>query len=89
MTDKLSKYENDEISDELLIFLRRNFNVTEYTPSFTSEPLKMIDFYGKSYILKGNKKFLVNKIYNITTERFDIEEKVARRTIKKFLDAIS
>ena len=89
MSDKLSKYENDEISNELSIFLRRNFNVTEHSPSFSTEPFKMIEIFGKSYLMKGNKKFLVTKIYNLVSDRFDLEEKVARRTIKRFLDGFS
>lgn len=89
MNDKLSKYENDNISDELLIYLRRNFNVSEHSPSFSKEPFKMIEINGKSYLLQGNKKFLVTKIYNMVSDKYDIEEKVARRTIKMFLDAFS
>lgn len=89
MNDKLSKYENDNISDELLIYLRRNFNVSEHSPSFSKEPFKMIEINGKSYLLQGNKKFLVTKIYNMVSDKYEIEEKVARRTIKMFLDAFS
>lgn len=89
MNDKLTKYENDDISEELLIYLRRNFNIVEHSLSFLQEPLKMIEINGKSYFLQGNKKFLVTKLYNMVTEKFDIEEKIARRTIKMFLDGFS
>ncbi len=89
MNDSLKKYEGDDISDELLIYLRRNFHTVEHQLSFMDKTMKMILIDGKSYFLDRNKKFLVNKLYNITSDKFDITEKVARRTIKKFLDGIS
>ena len=89
MSDSLKKYEGDETSEELLIYLRRNFITVEHKLSFMDKIMKMIIIDGKSYFLDKNKKFLVNKLYIITSDKFNITEKVARRTIKKFLDGIS
>jgi len=89
MNDSLKKYEGDETSEELLIYLRRNFITVEHKLSFMDKIMKMIIIDGKSYFLDKNKKFLVNKLYIITSDKFNITEKVARRTIKKFLDGIS
>jgi len=89
MNDSLKKYEGDETSEELLIYLRRNFITVEHKLSFMDKIMKMIIIDGKSYFLDKNKKFLVNKLYSITSDKFNITEKVARRTIKKFLDGIS
>lgn len=89
MNDSLKKYEGDEISDELLIYLRRNFITVEHQLSFMDKPMKMIIIHGKSYFLDRNKKNLVNKLYNEISDKFEITEKIARRTIKKFLDGVS
>jgi hypothetical protein len=43
----------------------------------------------KAHIVEKNKKYLVSKIYNFISEDFpDYDEKIVRRTIKKFLDLI-
>jgi spore coat polysaccharide biosynthesis predicted glycosyltransferase SpsG len=43
----------------------------------------------KAHIVEKNKKYLVGKIYNFISEDFpDYDEKIVRRTIKKFLDLI-
>lgn len=89
MNDKLSKYNDEDISNELLIYLRRNFRVYEENLPFDDKKIKFISIFGKSYILQGNKKFLVSRIYNVLKDDFLLEEKIFRRTIKKFLDGVS
>ena len=43
----------------------------------------------KTHIVERNKKYLVGKIYNFISDDFpDYDEKIVRRTIKKFLDLI-
>ena len=83
----LSKY-NDGTSNEVLNHLRRTYPVSEFKLSFQEEPTKIIMIGGKSVILKGNKKYLVNKLNSMVEDNFpQIDKKEIRRTIKKFLDA--
>jgi hypothetical protein len=43
----------------------------------------------KTHIVERNKKYLVSKIYHDMSGNFpDYDEKILRRTIKKFLDLI-
>lgn len=84
----LSKYSGDT-SPELLTYLKRNFPVGENNLSW-GEPLKYIVVDGKTRFIKGNKKYLVNKINSlIETEWVGLDEKIRRRTIKKYIDGVS
>jgi hypothetical protein len=87
--DILSKY-NDNTSKELLVFLKRNYPVYSMNTNWSEiEEFKMIMVDDKSYILKGNKKFLVDKIDSDLTDRWAyVDNKVRRRTIKKYLDGV-
>ena len=85
----LSKYKNDT-SEEVLNYLKRNFVTTKTSLDWMPEPIRMIIIGDKTYIIKGNKKFLVSKISSIIDDIFiGVNEKILRRTIKKFLDGIS
>lgn len=82
----LSKYIGNT-SDKLLTYLKRNFPTSEYTHPFFDEPIKRILVDDKLYIIKYNKKYLVNKILNhIEDEWVHLDYDVMRRTIKKFID---
>jgi hypothetical protein len=82
----LSKY-NGNTSNELLTYLKRNFPTSDYTHPFFDEPIKRISIDDKSHIIKGNKKYLVNKIMSyIEDEWVHLGNDVLRRTVKKFID---
>ena len=82
----LSKYMGNT-SDKLLTYLKRNFPTSDYTHPFFDEPIKQISIDGKSHIIKGNKKYLVNKIMSyIEDEWVHLGNDVLRRTVKKFID---
>jgi hypothetical protein len=87
--DILSKY-NDDTSNELLTFLKRQYPVYVVNQNWMGDSgLKMIFVDDKSFILKGNKKFLVSKIESDLSDRWSsIESKIRRRTIKKYLDGV-
>jgi hypothetical protein len=86
--DLLLKYSGDT-SDELLTYLKRHFQATEIKYDWMTEPVQLIQVDDKSRILKNNKKFLVNVIYNmLETDWISLGEKKIRRTIKKYLDGI-
>lgn len=84
----LSKYDDNNTSNELLIHLKRTYPVTTQKFDWSDIPLKFIGIDGKNKPLTGNKKNLVNKLYNIEEERWiSLGRPMIRRTIKKFLDA--
>lgn len=84
----LSKYSGDT-SDELLLYLKRHFPVTEIKHDWMSEPIKFINIQDKSRLLKDNKKYLVSKIYSMVEQLWmSLGEKKIRRTIKKYLDGV-
>ena len=85
----LSKY-TDNVSNDLLIYLRRHFPITEYKFDWMENPIKQISIDGKQYHLKDNKKYLVGKLFHhLESDWVHLGEKVIRRTIKKFLDGVS
>ena len=85
----MSKYSGNT-SDELLTYLKRNFPAYEYKTVWMETPWKQISIDSKSYILKGNKKYLVGKISNyIEDEWIHLPVEVRRRTVKKYIDGIS
>jgi hypothetical protein len=82
----LSKYMGNT-SDKLLTYLKRNFPTSDYAHPFFDEPIKQISIDDKSHIIKGNKKYLVNKIMSyIEDEWVHLGNDVLRRTVKKFID---
>lgn len=85
----LSKY-SDDTSDELLTYLKRRFPVTIVNFDWLKEPIRNISVEGKNYILKGNKKYLVGKLYAICEDTWiHLGEQKIRRTIKKYLDTLN
>jgi hypothetical protein len=87
--DKLSNY-NENNSNELLSYLKRNFRTYDVTLDWKQEPMKFIVIDDKSHNIANNKKYLVGKISNYIEERWsDLDEPERRRTVKKFLDGIS
>jgi len=87
--DKLSKYD-ENTSNELLTYLKRNFRTYDVTLNWKQDPLKFIVVDDKSHPIESNKKYLVGKISNyIEDEWSHIDEPTRRRTVKKFLDGIS
>jgi hypothetical protein len=95
--DILSKYE-DNTSNELLTYLRRNYPVTEYplpryepqTDSYKDIMTPFISIDSKSYYVEYNKKNLVNKIFFGIEDIFtNLGTDIKRRTIKKYLDMIT
>lgn len=87
--DILSKYEGNT-SDEVLTYLKRNFPYSNIQqPEWMDRPIKMISIDDKSYWVEGNKKFLVNRISSILSEKWiDLESSILRRTVKKYIDGI-
>ena len=85
--DILDKYQ-DDTDPKILTYLRRHCPVTVIDAEvYKGMHYVLID--DKAYIVKRNKKYLVSKIYNFISEDFpDYDEKIVRRTIKKFLDLI-
>lgn len=87
--DILSKY-SDNTSDELLNHLKRNYPVYEETLDWLEKPIKFISVNLKSTPIFGNKKYLINKIYNLIGDNWiHLGEPMIRRTIKKFIDGVS
>ena len=85
----LSKYQ-DDTSEKLLTYLKRNFPVGQVSIEWMEKPNKYIVIDDKTRFLDGNKKYLVNKLAAmLETEWVHLGEKVIRRTIKKFIDGIS
>jgi hypothetical protein len=82
----LSKYDNNT-SDELLTHLKRTYSVTTQKLDWMKTPIKYIQIEDKTKLLTGNKKNIVNKIYNLEEDRWmNLGKEVIRRTIKKFID---
>jgi hypothetical protein len=90
--DKLSKYSGNT-SSQILTYLKRNFNTYEIKSSnydWMINPIKFVVVDEKSYLIDGNKKMLVNRIYNQIQDVFPtVDISILRRTIKMFLDGIS
>lgn len=84
----LSKYK-DDTSDEILNYLKRHYTTTKTYLEWMPEPMLMININDKFYHVKGNKKFLVGRLSSLLEPLFsNIDIKVIRRTIKKYLDGI-
>ena len=82
----LSKYQ-DNTSDEFLRQLIRTYPVDSQKILDTIVHFITID--DKRKILTGNKKLMVNKIFNLEDGKWsDIDEPTLRRTIKKYIDGI-
>lgn len=87
-TDKFEKY-TGKTDDKLLSYLKRNFRTYDLGFTVTEIPIKLIVIDDKSYRIQGNKKSLVNRIFNEINEVWSgLTDDVKRRTIKKFLDGI-
>ena len=80
----LSKYQ-DNTSDEFLRHLVRTYPVT--VEQLFDKPLHLIGVDGKTKILTGNKKFMVNKLFSLEEDSWShISKDILRRTIKKYID---
>jgi hypothetical protein len=85
--DILDKYQ-DNTDPKILTYLRRHCPVTVIDTEFY-KGMHYVLIDDKAHIVERNKKYLVSKIYNFISEDFpDYDEKILRRTIKKFLDLI-
>jgi hypothetical protein len=85
----LSKYD-ENTSNELLTYLKRNFPVSEFKFDWMNKPIKQISIDDKTYNIEYKKKYLVGKISSIIQDDWvHIENDVLRRTIKKFIDGNS
>ena len=85
--DILYKYQDDTDS-KILTYLRRHCPVSVIDNEFY-KGMHYVLIDDKAHIVEKNKKYLVSKIYNFISEDFpDYDEKIVRRTIKKFLDLI-
>ena len=85
--DILDKYQ-DDTDRKVLTYLRRHCPVTVIDAEFY-KGMHYVLIDDKAHIVEKNKKYLVGKIYNFISEDFpDYDEKIVRRTIKKFLDLI-
>ena len=89
--EEIRKKYRDNISEEVLIHLRRNFPISSH--SFVSgsiDPFKMIHVGGKSYFIDKNKKFLVNKLSSVIENLFpSVDIPTKRRTVKYYLDLVN
>ena len=85
--DILDKY-MDDTDPKVLSYLRRHFPVqTIESDYFKGLHRVLVD--DKNHFVEGNKKFLVGKIFDVISDEFQsYDEKILRRTIKKFLDLI-
>ena len=84
----MSKYDGTT-SDELLNHLKRHFPVIKIKFDWMEKPLKQISIDHKTYMLDGNKKYLVGKLFNyLESDWVHLGEPMIRRTIKKYLDGI-
>lgn len=84
----LSKYSGDT-SDKVLTHLKRNFPTYEFKSDWMKDPFIQILVDEKLINMESNKKYLVGKIYNLIEDIFpNIDKKIVRRTIKKYLDGI-
>jgi hypothetical protein len=86
----MSKYTENDTSPKVLNHLMRHFQTYKIDIPTPNEPEVMISIDGKSYFVGSNKKRLVNKLFYTIQDSFsNIDEKIVRRTIKKFIDGIS
>jgi len=85
MKDLLDKY--TESDDKILVYLRRNypaFDVPEQYQEFLGKFKILVD--DKSIPVRNNFNKLVNRIDNELIYKFsDVDDKVRRQTIKKYL----
>ena len=80
----LSKYQ-DNTSDEFLRHLIRAYPVD--SQKILDRIIHFITIDDKRKILTGNKKLMVNKIFNLEDGKWnDIDKSTLRRTIKKYID---
>lgn len=81
----LSKYD-DNTSEEFLRHLKRAYPV--HTQKIIDDKIiHFITIDGKTRILTGNKKAMVNKIASIEEDSWNnISKDTLRRTIKKYID---
>jgi hypothetical protein len=80
---------HDGTSNEVLIHLKRNFQVYMVKSDYILKPSKYLVIEGKSHLVYDNKKYLKTKMSQIIKETFEhIEEGVRMKTIKKFLDMV-
>lgn len=85
--DIKSQYESDEISDALMIHLRRHFPLKEI--KIGERIIKYIFIDDKMRPLVDNKKSLTNSLYWEIIDKFrGIPESILRRTIKRYLTLI-
>jgi hypothetical protein len=85
----LSKYD-ENTSNELLTYLKRNFPVSEFKFDWMNKPIKQISIDDKTYNIEYKKKYLVGKISSLIQDEWvHLENDVLRRTIKKFIDGNS
>lgn len=86
--DIRKKYEGN-YSNEVLVNLRRNFPVYEFTSKWMDSPVKQILVDDKLHLLSQNKKYLVNKISSVLEDTFpSVEKSLLRRTVKYYLDIL-
>ena len=83
--DILAKY--TEADDKILVYLRRNFPISEVPSQFQ-------EYFGKHRILvddkvypiRGGFKNLIDRIDNFVIDKFpNVEDKKRRQTIKKYV----
>ena len=85
--DIRSQYESDEISDALMIHLRRHYPLKEV--QIGNHLIKYLYIDDKMRPLIDNKKSLTNKLYWEVLDKFrGIPEPILRRTIKRYLTII-
>jgi hypothetical protein len=81
---------DDNISNELLLHLKRHFPMYEHKIDFMEKPFKWVFVDDKLVPLNGNKKYLVGKIASLVGDTwFHLGIPTIRRTIKKYIDGIS
>lgn len=86
--DIRSQYESDEISDALMIHLRRHYPVKSIESQYLGK-WNYIFIDDKMRPLNGNKKNLTNLLYWEIINKFKgIPEPILRRTIKRYLTII-
>lgn len=79
-----------ETSEELMAYLKTNFETGESSFFDGEKVKKWIVVDEKLRFLEGNKKYLVDKIYSEVKDDFkELAVAIIRRTIKRFLDNIS
>ena len=81
----LSKYQ-DNTSDVFLRHLKRVYLID--SQKILDNVIHFITIDDKRKILTGNKKLMVNKIFNLEDGKWnDIDTNTLRRTIKKYIDS--